>query len=80
MNISSGRKIMKATGKISKIHSELSFGMVVTKKEEKIFFSDETSFGTFQFKEFKVGDEVKIEFFETERGLFANSLLYADRT
>lgn len=80
MNISNECKIMKTIGKISKIHSELSFGMVVTENKEKIFFSDETVFGTFQFKDFTIGDEVELEFVETERGLFANSLVYADRT
>jgi len=65
---------MKASGKISKIHSDLSFGMAITKSKQKIFFSDETSFGEFLFQDFKIGDEVELEFLETERGLFARSM------
>lgn len=68
----------KAVGKISKIHNELRFGMAITKNKEKIFFSDETSFGKFQFVDFKIGDEVELNFLETERGLFAQSMTYLD--
>ena len=74
MNTSNECKLMKGRGKIEKIHSDLSFGMVITKNKQKVFFSDETSFGAFQFSDFKIGDEVELEFIETDRGLFANSL------
>jgi hypothetical protein len=70
----------KAIGKISKIHAELSFGMVITKNKEKIFFSDETSFKNLPLQDLKIGDEVELEFIVTERGLFANSLVYVGRT
>ena len=72
MNLSNERKTTKAKGKIEKIHSDLSFGMVITKNKQKIFFSDETFFGAFQFSDFKMGDEVELEFIETDRGLIAN--------
>lgn len=49
MNISNEYKMMKALGKISKIHSNLSFVMAITKNKQKVFFSDETAFGKFQF-------------------------------
>ena len=72
--ISNECKILKANGRISKIHAELSFGMAITRNGEKIFFSNETSFGAFQFNDFKTGDEVELEFLDTERGLFARSM------
>jgi hypothetical protein len=65
---------MKVKGKISKIHSDLDFGMVTVPKHGKIFFSSETVFGTSSFDEFKTDDDVELEFVETERGLFAKSL------
>jgi hypothetical protein len=65
---------MKVKGKISKIHSDLSFGMVTVPKHGKIFFSSETVFGTLSFDDFKTDDDVELEFIETERGLFAKSL------
>jgi hypothetical protein len=68
----------KTVAKISKIHTELRFGMAITKNKEKIFFSDETSFGKLQFVDFKIGDEVELNFLETERGLFAQSMAYLD--
>ena len=80
MNISNECRTMKAVGKIEKIHSDLSFGMVITKNKQKVFFSDETIFGAFQFRDFKIGDEVELEFIETDRGLFANSLAYVIHT
>jgi len=49
VNISNEYKMMKALGKISKIHSNLSFVMAITKNKQKVFFSDETAFGEFQF-------------------------------
>lgn len=75
MNISNECKTKKAKGKIEKIHSDLSFGMVITKNKQKIFFSDESSFGILRFHDFKVGDDVEIEFFETNRGLFAREMI-----
>jgi cold shock CspA family protein len=74
VNISNECKTIKAVGKIEKIHSDLSFGMVITKNKQKVFFSDETIFGAFQFRDFKIGDEVDLEFIETDRGLFAREL------
>jgi hypothetical protein len=65
---------MKVKGKISKIHSDLNFGMVTVPKHGKIFFSSETVFGNSSFDEFKTDDDVELEFVETERGLFAKSL------
>ncbi len=68
-------QITKTVAKISKIHSDLCFGMAITISKEKIFFSNETLFGDFRFQDIKIGDEVDLEFFETERGLFAKSLI-----
>lgn len=65
---------MKVKGKISKIHSDLNFGMVSVPKHGKVFFSSETMFGSFSFNDFKTDDDVELEFIETERGLFAKSL------
>ena len=65
---------MKVKGKISKIHSDLNFGMVTVPKHGKVFFSSETILGSFRFDDFKTDDDVELEFIETERGLFAKSL------
>ena len=65
---------MKVKGKISKIHSDLNFGMVTVPKHGKVFFSSETTFGSSSFDDFKTDDDVELEFIETERGLFAKSL------
>jgi hypothetical protein len=65
---------MKVKGKISKIHSDLNFGMVTVPKHGKIFFSSETVFGTSSFNDFNTDDDVELEFIETDRGLFAKSL------
>ncbi len=65
---------MKVKGKISKIHSDLNFGMVTVPKYGKIFFSSETAFGSYSFDDFKTDEEVELEFIETERGMFAKSL------
>ena len=61
---------MKAKGRVEKIHTDLTFGMAIVPKHGKVFFSDETIFGSFKFQDFKVGDDVELEFFETERGFF----------
>jgi hypothetical protein len=65
---------MKVKGKISKIHSDLNFGMVTVPKHGKVFFSSETTFGSCSFDDFKKDDDVELEFIETERGLFAKTL------
>jgi hypothetical protein len=65
---------MKVKGKISKIHSDLNFGMITVPKHGKVFFSSETTLSSARFDDFKTDDDVELEFIETERGLFAKTL------
>ena len=66
---------MKVKGKISNIHSDLSFGMITVPKHGKVFFSSETIFANAGFNDFQTNDDVEAEVVETERGLFAKSLV-----
>ncbi len=65
---------MELFGQIIKKSDELSYGFVSVKGSEDIFFSPDTEYSLITFGSLKVGDKVKIQVKETDRGLFATSL------
>ena len=65
---------MEILGQIVKKNDDLSYGFVSTKGYEDIFFSPDTEYSGTTFGTLKVGDKVKTQIKETDRGLFAVSL------
>ena len=65
---------MEVSGEIVKKNEELSYGFVSVKGSEDVFFSPDTEYGSITFGSLKIGDKVKIQVKETDRGLFATSL------
>lgn len=65
---------MEAIGQIIKKNKDLGYGFVAVKGSDDIFFSPKTEFISTNFEVLSIGDKVKIEVIETDRGLFASSL------
>lgn len=64
---------MEVIGQIIKKNNDLGYGFVAVKGSEDIFFSPKTGYISTNFESFNIGDKVKIEVTETDRGLFANT-------
>ena len=65
---------MEFIGQITKKNDELSYGFVSVKGSEDVFFSPDTEYSLITFGSLNVGDKVKIQVKETDRGLFATTL------
>lgn len=65
---------MEVIGQIIKKNNDLGYGFVAVKGSEDIFFSPKTGYISTNFESLNIGDKVKIEVTETDRGLFANTL------
>ncbi len=65
---------MEVSGEIKKKNEELNYGFVSVKGSDDVFFSPDTQYSAVTFGSLKVGDKVKIQVKETDRGLFATSL------
>lgn len=66
---------MKISGKISKLNSELGYGFVKCSSVGEVFFSTESELKGTSFDLLKINDSVSIIAIETDRGLFAQSLV-----
>lgn len=70
---------MEVLGQIIKKNNDLGYGFIAIKGSEDVFFSPKTEFLSTTFESLKIGDKVKVSLIETERGLFAESLVMETR-
>lgn len=68
---------MEVSGQIIKKNEDLGYGFISVKGSDDIFFSPESGIAGTEFSGLRVGDKVKVIVVETDRGLFAKSIVAA---